>query len=105
MCFVTYEALPSDGFVWFNIDERSNSSRFDDALASMARFEASKAARMSLFILVAQLDADSNRAGHHILRYVCPERLDYAAEVLPTALTALNIDSFVQGLLTSIMHE
>jgi hypothetical protein len=53
---------------------------------------------MSLFILVAQLDADSNRAGHHILRYVCPERLDYAAEVLPTALTALNIDSFVQGL-------
>lgn len=50
--FVTYEGLPSDVLVCVNNDERSNSSRFDDALESMARFEANRAARMSLFNLV-----------------------------------------------------
>ena len=50
---VTYEFLPSDVLVGVNNDERSSSSRFDDALESMARFEASRAARMSLFSLVA----------------------------------------------------
>ena len=93
--FVTYEVLPSDGLVCFNTDERSNSSRFDDAFESIARFEASRAARMSLFSLIPWLDADSNRAGHHILRHVCPEPLDHTTEVLPTALTALQVDGFV----------
>jgi hypothetical protein len=51
ICFVTYVALPSDDFVCFNTNERSNSSRFDDALESTARFEASRAARISLFSL------------------------------------------------------
>ena len=49
--FVTYVALSSDVFVCFNTDERSNSSRLDNALESMARFEASKAARTSFFSL------------------------------------------------------
>ena len=49
--FRTYVALPSDVFVCFNTDERSSSSRFDDALESMARFEVSRAARISLFSL------------------------------------------------------
>ena len=51
VCLDTYVALPSDVFVCFNTDERSNSSRFDDALESMARFEASRAARISFFSL------------------------------------------------------
>jgi hypothetical protein len=81
--------------VCFKTDERSNSSRFDDAFESMARFEASNAARMSLLSLVAYLDADSDRGGYNILKNVCSEPFDYPTEVFPTALTALDVDSFV----------
>lgn len=57
---VTYVAFPSEVLVGFMTDERSNSSRFDDVFESMARFEASRAARMSLFSLVIDLGTDSN---------------------------------------------
>jgi hypothetical protein len=50
--FVTYVVFPSEVLVWFDNDEHSNSSRPDDALESMTRFEASRAARMSLLSLV-----------------------------------------------------
>jgi hypothetical protein len=55
--FVTYVAFPSEVLVCFSTDERSNSSRFETSFASIARLEASRAARMSLLNLVAQLDA------------------------------------------------
>ena len=60
VCFVTYVAFPSEVLVCFITDERSNSSRFDDVFESMARFEASRAARMSLFSLIIDLGTDSN---------------------------------------------
>jgi hypothetical protein len=52
ICFVTYEVFPSEVLVWFDNDEHSNSSRLEDALESMDRFEASRAARISLLSLV-----------------------------------------------------
>lgn len=51
--FVTYVVFPSEVLVCFSTEERNNSSRFEEALESMARFEANRAARMSLLSLVA----------------------------------------------------
>ena len=65
--FVAYVAFPSEILVCFSTDERNNSSRFEAALESMTRFEANRAARMSLLNLVAQLDASYTLTELYIL--------------------------------------
>ena len=48
---MTYVDFPPGAFVCFNADDRSSSSRFEDALESIVRFETSRADRISLLSL------------------------------------------------------
>lgn len=91
----TYVDFPPGGLVCFNADDRINSSRCEDALESMALFEASRADRISRLSLELAETMGMRKRDLHVLGKVRFEAINYTAEVSSITLVALDIDRFI----------